>query len=45
MQREMESEMAAVRIESKNMQETAKDERLRWIEDQVEELERWDGME
>jgi hypothetical protein len=45
MQRELESEMVAVRMESQKVQEAAKDERVKWIEDEVEELERWDGME
>ena len=45
MQREMESEMVAALLESQNVQEAAKEERTRWIEDEVEELERWDGLE
>ena len=46
MQREMESEKTpAVRIEAAKMNTEIKDERVRWIEDEVEELERWDGLE
>ena len=44
MQREIESQLA-VRTESIKAQEPAKEERPKWIEDEVEELERWDGME
>ena len=46
MQREMESEKAlAVRAEGAKVNVEVKEERVRWIEDEVEELERWDGME
>jgi len=45
MQRETESEMAAVRQDVQKMEMAIKDERVKWIEDEVEELERWDGME
>jgi hypothetical protein len=46
MQREMETEHTlAVEIESLELNAQIKDERVRWIEDEVEELERWDGME
>jgi hypothetical protein len=54
MNREMESEMAfcatgglsasAMRKDAQNA-EVVIDERAKWIEDEVEELERWDGME
>ena len=45
MQREMESERVAVRMDAQKVQEVLKEERTKWIEDEVEELERWDGME
>jgi hypothetical protein len=45
MQRETESERVAVQIESQKFQDAAKEERVGWIEDEVEELERWDGLE
>jgi hypothetical protein len=45
MEREMEREMVAVRLESQKAQEVVKEERTRWVEDEVEELERWDGLE
>ena len=46
MQREMESEKTlAVRLETPKVNAEIKDERVRWIEDEVEELERWDGLE
>jgi len=54
MQREMENEMvfcatgglsaSAMRNDAQNA-EVVRDERVNWIEDEVEELERWDGME
>jgi hypothetical protein len=44
-QREMEREMVAVRLESQKAQEAVKEERAGWVEDEVEELERWDGLE
>ncbi len=46
MQREMEREKTlAVRAEAAKVEVKAKEERKGWIEDEVEELERWDGME
>ena len=43
---EIENEKSlAVRVESQKVQEVVKEERVKWIEDEVEELERWDGME
>ena len=43
---EIENEKSlAVRSEAQKVQEVAKEERVKWIEDEVEELERWDGME
>ena len=43
---EFENEKSiAVRVESQNVQEVVQEERVKWIEDEVEELERWDGME
>lgn len=46
MQREMESDKAlAVRVEAAKVNAEVKEERVAWIEDEVEELERWDGME
>jgi hypothetical protein len=44
---EIEHEKAvALRVESQKVQEASPiEERVRWIEDEVEELERWDGME
>jgi len=46
MQREMESEqMPAMRLEAAKAQVEVKEERVRWIEDEVEEPERWDGLE
>jgi hypothetical protein len=44
-EREMTSEMAAVRGQLQIMQETPKEDRVKWIEDEVEEPERWDGLE
>jgi len=44
-QRQTESETLAVRIESQKVQDEVKEERVRWIEDEDEELERWDGLE
>jgi len=44
-EREMKSETLAVRVEAQKVQEQVKEERTRWVEDEVEELERWDGME
>ena len=44
-EREMNSQTLAVRIEAQKGQEQPKQESPRWIEDEVEELERWDGME
>ena len=54
MQREMENEMvfcatgglsaSAMRNDAQNA-EVVRDERVNWIEDEGEELERWDGME
>lgn len=44
-EREIKSEVLAVRIEAQKVQEVVKEERTRWIEDEVEELERWDGLE
>ena len=54
MQREMENEMvfcatgglsaSAMRKDAQNV-EGVRDERAKWIEDEVEQLERWDGME
>ena len=43
-EREIIGELALVRSEVK-VQEVAKEERTLWIEDEVEELERWDGLE
>ncbi len=46
MQREIESEKTlAVWVETPKVKAEIKDERVRWIEDEVEELERWDGLE
>jgi hypothetical protein len=46
MQREMEIEKTlAVRAEAAKVNVEVKEERVRWIEDEVEELERWDGLE
>jgi hypothetical protein len=45
MQREMDRERVAVSVESAKVGETVKEEQAAWIEDEVEELERWDGME
>ena len=45
MQRETESERIAVRLDATKVQEVVKEERTRWIEDEVEEPERWDGLE
>ena len=43
---EIENEKSlALRVESQQLQEVVKEERARWIEDEVEELERWDGLE
>ena len=44
-ERELKSETLAVRVEAQKVQEELKQERTGWIEDQVEELERWDGMD
>ena len=44
-EREMNSETLAVRIDAQKVQDAVKEERARWIEDEVEELERWDGLE
>lgn len=45
-EREMKSErIVAARVESQKVQDEVKAERARWIEDEVEELERWDGLE
>jgi hypothetical protein len=44
-EREMKSESLAVRAEPQKVQEPVKQERTGWIEDEVEEPERWDGME
>ena len=35
----------AARVESQKVTEETREERPRWIEDEVEELERWDGLE
>ena len=46
MQREMESDKTvAMRAEAVKPIAEVKEERKGWIEDEVEELERWDGME
>jgi hypothetical protein len=45
MLRETESERVAVQVDSQKVQDAAKEERVRWIEDEVEEPERWDGLE
>jgi len=46
MPREMESDKTfAVRVEPAKANVEVKEERVRWIEDEVEELERWDGLE
>jgi len=46
MLREMESEKTlAVRVEAVMPSAEVKEERKGWIEDEVEELERWDGLE
>jgi len=42
---EMESEKLTLRVESQKVNDQTKEERSTWIEDEVEELERWDGME
>ena len=42
---ETKSETLAVRVEAQKVQQELKEERTRWVEDEVEELERWDGME
>lgn len=42
---EIESEKLALRVESPKVNEETKEERSTWIEDEVEELERWDGLE
>ena len=44
-EREMKSEAVAVRIEAEKVVEGVKEEPVKWIEEEVEELERWDGME
>ena len=44
-ERETKSEALAVRTETQNIAEQKTQERTRWIEDEVEELERWDGLE
>ena len=44
MQWEMENEPLAVRVESQQL-EVVKEKQANWIEDEVEEPERWDGME
>ena len=44
MQWETESQTLAVRVESQQL-EVVKEKRANWIEDEVEEPERWDGME
>ena len=44
-EREMKSEMAVVSVQTQQVQEQAQQESSRWIEDEVEELERWDGLE
>lgn len=44
-EREIKSEALAVRIETQNVADEKSQERTRWIEDEVEELERWDGLE
>ena len=43
--REIQSETLAVRVDAQKVQDAVKEERARWIEDEVEELERWDGLE
>ena len=45
MQREIEAETLAARAEQIKLQEPVKEERAGWVEDEVEEPERWDGME
>ena len=44
-ERETESETVAVRTNAQKVQEAAKEERVGWIEEEVEEVERWDGLE
>jgi len=46
MQRETESEKTlAVQIDAAKVNSEVKEERVVWIEDEVEDPERWDGME
>ena len=44
-ERESKSEALALRVQTATAQEVVKEERTSWIEDEVEELERWDGLE
>ena len=44
-EREMKSQIAVVLVQTQQVQEQAQQESSRWIEDEVEELERWDGLE
>ena len=43
-EREIKGETPSIRAEVK-VQQPVKEERMAWIEDEVEDLERWDGME